>query len=544
MKANLQTSKELTAAASAAAEDFARGTSLAGVGSEVWRQLWESARRYSTQRAYPEQSFPVTDDAVCVLCQQSIDDDAAQRLAEFERFIKGDIQSRARKAEEAVTADAKELNKLRIPAARPLLKESTLLGTEAARAVRSFLVKMRLRRRTVVRALRTGSWADVGVSPEPPDCKKSKVEAEKELQVHRRAARSEERKAMESRLKDLTDREKLAEHRMVVLKQLDRLAGKRILDRAIQSCDTSVITRKRGDVAEIVITSQLRNHFSKNLRSLAFAAGPSVDMKRGRGTAGQHPYQVALLARDDVAPDDVLSEGERSCVALAGLLAELEVAGDRSGIVLDDPVSSLDHKHRRHVARRLAEEAQARQVVVFTHDVVFLLMLTKAARTAGVPVCERTVHRVARHCGVAEDGPPWDAMSVEKCLGVLRNELQTAAAAQRKGDRATYEQKAEWIYGRLRKSWERAVEQRLLSEVVVRFGDGVSTQMLRHLTDIEDADVQLVDAEMSRCSGFMHDESGAVNAGVPEPETIGEDIAKLDDWIKAIKDRRKQKKGR
>jgi hypothetical protein len=67
-------------------------------------------------------------------------------------------------------------------------------------------------------------------------------------------------------------------------------------------------------------------------------------------------------------------------------------------------------------------------------------------------------------------------MPVGKRIGVLRKELQTAAAILRNGDRTTYEQKAEWIYERLRQSLERAVEEVLLNEVVVRFGDGVSTQ--------------------------------------------------------------------
>src|SRR5690606_22425879 len=106
------------------------------------------------------------------------------------------------------------------------------------------------------------------------------------------------------------------------------------------------------------------------------------------GAGGQHPYRVALVARDDVPPNEVLSEGERTCVALAGFLAELEVAQDESAIILDDPVSSLDHRHRRYVARALIEEARRRQVVLLTHDIVFLLMLTKAARSGGVPVRE------------------------------------------------------------------------------------------------------------------------------------------------------------
>jgi hypothetical protein len=91
----------------------------------------------------------------------------------------------------------------------------------------------------------------------------------------------------------------------------------------------------------------------------------------------------------------------------------------------------------------------------------------------------------------------------------------------------------------LRGSWERAVEEILLNEVVLRFGDGVSTQRLRLLTDITEADIQAVESEMSHCSNFVHDESGAVNAGIPEPPTVEADIKRPDDWVATIRKRRR-----
>src|ERR1700674_4500087 len=143
-----------------------------------------------------------------------------------------------------------------------------------------------------------------------------------------------------------------------------------LLDRARNDCDTAPITRKGGEVAKLVVTARLRSAFASNLRRLGFASAP-VDLKLGLGTIGQHPYELLLIAREDVPPSEVLSEGEKTCVALAGFLAELETTNNGSGIVLDDPVSSLDHHYRLCVARQLVDTARQRQVVVFTHDIVF-----------------------------------------------------------------------------------------------------------------------------------------------------------------------------
>jgi hypothetical protein len=46
---------------------------LTGTGSEMWTALWEAARRFSQESAYPGQAFPVVEDAAhCVLCQQDL----------------------------------------------------------------------------------------------------------------------------------------------------------------------------------------------------------------------------------------------------------------------------------------------------------------------------------------------------------------------------------------------------------------------------------------------------------------------------------------
>jgi hypothetical protein len=109
----------------------------------------------------------------------------------------------------------------------------------------------------------------------------------------------------------------------------------------------------------------------------------------------------------------------------------------------------------------------------------------------------------------------------------------------RDGDRKSYELRALDIYRRLRQSWERAVEEVLLYETVLRFGDAIQTQRLPKLTDISDSDVETVTKEMSRCSDFVHDEAAAVYAETPDPDVVDDDMSRLNDWVKAIRDRRK-----
>lgn len=81
-----------TASTAQQAADAASATTfgdepLAGIGSPVWKALWQAAEKYSLI-VYPEHEFPHADGgAVCVLCQQSLDGGGAERLGRFHAFV-------------------------------------------------------------------------------------------------------------------------------------------------------------------------------------------------------------------------------------------------------------------------------------------------------------------------------------------------------------------------------------------------------------------------------------------------------------------------
>lgn len=208
----------------------------------------------------------------------------------------------------------------------------------------------------------------------------------------------------------------------------------------------------------------------------------------------------------------------------------------------DDPVCSLDHNYRERIARHLAEEAKQRQVVVFTHDVVFLFLLEHYAGSKGVafqPVTLRRGGSQGGH-GRAESEPPWETMTVKQRLARMRRSVTAARQLLKDGNGPTYEREARDVYGELRQTWERAVEEVLLNGAVVRFGQTIETQKLRKVAgDLRTEDIQKVDEQMSCCSKFMHDPPGNVSRErSPGPDGIESDIKELDDWAKAVRQRR------
>lgn len=76
---------------------------LPAVGSPVWKELWEAARKYSEEEVYKEKAFPyIGDNSRCVLCHQRLDGDAKDRFKAFSDYISGTLESEATKAEACV----------------------------------------------------------------------------------------------------------------------------------------------------------------------------------------------------------------------------------------------------------------------------------------------------------------------------------------------------------------------------------------------------------------------------------------------------------
>src|SRR6516164_4525910 len=179
----------------------------------------------------------------------------------------------------------------------------------------------------------------------------------------------------------------------VVQAELNRLRAIHFLDNSIaDTTTTNTITTLGNKIADQVLTPRLRDRFAAEIIGLV-GDNLRVEMVRVGGQYGSPQYQIRLLARPDAKVAEVLSEGEQTCVAIAAFLAELATAPHNSALVFDDPITSLDHKWRHKVAARLATESAVRQVIVFTHDLIFLNDIEDAAKRT---TCEtRNIRRSA-----------------------------------------------------------------------------------------------------------------------------------------------------
>jgi AAA domain len=265
-----------------------------------------------------------------------------------------------------------------------------------------------------------------------------------------------------------------------------------------------------------------------------------VELKELGGADGIFYHKLVLTRAPGVELPKVVSEGEQRCLSIAAFFAELSTADDPSGIVFDDPVSSLDFQWRNGVARRLVQESKARQVIVFTHDVVFLLSLRQYADELGVEPLDQHVRHLSKGAGVCAEELPWVALPVKKKIGYLNSCWQATDKLSREGHQDAYEKEAKYLYGLLREAWERALEEVLLSGVVERYRPGVQTQQIAQIADISPTDCKAIETAMTKCSTWLpgHDKAAAARAPVPASAELKADIEVLASWVAAIRKRR------
>lgn len=305
------------------------------------------------------------------------------------------------------------------------------------------------------------------------------AEIESEARAYARqleaAADLEGRKILQAEHDELKERAAAGHLHDIAGKEIDRLVKLDRLAKCLGQTSTTAITKLGNELADEIITPRMRDRFQREIVRLA-AEKVRVEVVRSGGQYGSPNYQIRLFANAKTKVHLVLSEGEQTCVALAAFLTELATATHKSALIFDDPVTSLDHRWRRKVAHRLVEEAKERQIIVFTHDLVFVNDLNDGAFRQGLPTKMSNLSRGPNGTGIVGDGLPWDHAGVRARVDRLEKDQRAAKALYDANDEDGYRNAAIRLYGHLRATWERALEEIVFAGVLIRHRDYIDTK--------------------------------------------------------------------
>lgn len=535
-----RTAIDLRAAANLASSGVFEGEPVAGVGSQAWRALWEAARAYSTAEAYHGQHFPVTGpEACCVLCQQALTPGAAERLTRFEAFLQDTTAQQASAAEETAARLEGALRNLDIT---PTQVAADLVKVEAAEkaldtSTADWLTTATARKTAALAALDGNDGLVPTLEPSPHARLTARTNELRTAAGAIDATKFQETLTnIVAKKNNLEVRLALAQQRANIEAEIARLAERAKLDEAKRLTDTSGITRKASELTDAHVTNLVRDRFTRESDRLRLER---IELKKTGGKKGKLRHRPSLLGAKALQPvDQVLSEGEQTALGLAGYFTEAHFDASRSALVLDDPVTSLDHIRRGRVAQRLAELAQDRQVIVFTHDVAFAGDLRRAADEARVDVTERGVQRRGDNApGLCTDQHPWKAKDVPRRFDQLTQQLARIKRERANWDQDTYEKECSDWAGKLSETWERLINLEVVYQVVDPGSFEVRPKMFKLLVKITEDDDRDFQQSYGRISAWArrHDKSPLTNYVAPEHTELEDELAFVRDWFDRIK---------
>lgn len=521
-------------AANDAAKKVFKEYPLSGIDSATWKALWDKARKYSEEIAYKNVEFPnVSENSLCVLCQQPLGEQAIQRFVSFEEFIKSSLERDARKAEEIFEENINKL--IEIPSeseVSTLLDSANIVEKEQVETVQTYFELLHDRKDKFKQV------NDIDGLPSNPnysavsfitDKKKSLVE---QLNSYQEVASTDTRKLMEERLLMLEVTQWLSQQKKSIIGEISTLKKEHKLKRAKKLTRTQSLSLKKSSLSENLITEAYINRFQRELRALG-AEHLNLSLNKTRTMKGQILHRVKLTnSRFEGTTSEILSEGEQRIVSLAAFLADVEGRPHNTPFIFDDPISSLDQEFEEATINRLVDLSDKRQVIVFSHRISLITLIKEVAKKRNVK--KKTIYLRREMWGTGEPGEsPLFAKNMKKALkNLLNNRLSRAKKVLNEEGTSEYEIIVNGICSDFRIIIEKTIEDYLLGDTVKRFRRAINTMgKIYTLSKIEKEDCKLFDELMTKYSRYVHSHSIEAPVQIPYPDELESDFNTLLNWI-------------
>ena len=538
LKVKRDASEAAKAAAAAAAESAFDGEPLIGVGGGPWRLMYDHARAYIASIGQGDELRSDEGD-LCALCQEPMSAAASDRIKRFQEFLSRQTTSAATEAASQLAAAIAAIEGVALPARATVelaLSEFASISAEReafAVELATYVEAAGVRKAALAGAGTSGEFSAIAALP-PSVSTRVTAEIEKlraEGEAYADGAKLDQERAKKvTRLNELKDQKQLNATFETILARRNDLERHSQIAACIKSVATQSISSLITKIRRQLVTEGLEKRISHEIEALDLAHIPFsvIDKSQDGGSF----FEVTLDASVKTPNNKVLSEGEQRALALACFLAEAGGDTSKNGLIIDDPVSSLDHLRIRKVAERLVSEAaKGKQIVVFTHNILFYNEVISAAAAASppIPLARRMISKSsAKGFGIiTEDDEPWVAQKVNDRITRLRQRLKELQAFE-DFQNEEYRRAVTDYYASLRETWERLVEEMLLGKVVERFGSEVKTQSLK-LVEVSDPDYKTIFWAMKRVSERSgHDMAGGKNIPLPKPDEAKADLEAID----------------
>jgi DNA repair exonuclease SbcCD ATPase subunit len=497
--------------------------SFTQIGSSSWRQFLSSAKALADAEATRGAPYPGQGDH-CLLCRQSLPNEAIELIKRLWAFLESDSQGRLQAAQRALVAKVQQLDRINLAYfatdsnARRLLDEDLRLVVPAIEAQNEACAA---RRRDLIQSLGSNEVRMPAplIAIDLTDVKNLTSTRDAEIERLEKSDTAQRLADAERSLRELR-------HRLILRERLPDITSyaeqKKWAVKARQSLgSTRIITTKYNQLFEELVTERYRRLFEETLARFGSGMQVTVETKGFKGETVRHIVLSPKSYRSGFSVEQILSDGEKRAVAMADFLTESALDDHAAGLILDDPVTSLDDDWKNTLARCLAEISRKYQVVVFTHDLSFLYRMNERAGELSIDVVTHWIR--------GEDGRP--GFVYLNNSPVCERDFRSTKVAMDWYSKSKNSPPAQQFFelqqgfGALRTSYEALVIFDIFNEVVARFGERISFGRLKEVC-VEPGMVSEIVRRMEVLSGYInaHLHSDVHGSTKLTPELLLEEI--------------------
>ena len=519
--------KEATAKAEGV-ENF-KTDKIEGIGTTEWKNFIISAETFAKTQKTENAVYPENGDN-CLLCQQPLSDEAQKLISNYWTFIKSVAEQNVKQAQQKLDKAKQSYENLNFdlfPQDNTLTVWLTEKYPNELEALKQKLSEQNAFSQNIVSDIQSktaNERAEIKISLEQHTTIETVFDASIKL-----LKEDEQSKELEKLLNSKTlleHKEKFNTH----FSKFETYVDNQVWLKKSNKADYAKrkITETEKALSNKYFNQKYIDAFNEECKKLNGNFGIDINHT---GSAGKSYRQLKLKGNN---PNAVLSEGEQKVIAIADFLAEMHLSEVNKGIIFDDPVTSLDEKRKSEIAERLVKEALLKQVIIFTHDLVFVSSLIGHCKEANITNDCHWIENV----GGNQPGTIWlrNTPSFEK-------DYKTSGKAQGYYDDAKKtapeqrENKIKNGFAALRTSYETQVVFGLFKGVVQRFEERVSVDSLKTVfftTEIRDEILE----SFYQCCRYMegHSHSDKYAYKKPELENLNEEIQRFNAIKKKIAD--------
>lgn len=168
----------------------------------------------------------------------------------------------------------------------------------------------------------------------------------------------------------LLRKNKIHESRELFKKWYEYKVNIDLLNKIKNKFTTNSLTTKSKLAFQEIVAGNYSNTFNGYCLELGVSGvGISISSQKGQSKRGKY------VVNENIKVTEIMSEGEQKAIALAEFATDLNIRKNFCTTIFDDPVTSFDYKRAEKIADMIYKISKERQVIVFTHNIMFYYYL-------------------------------------------------------------------------------------------------------------------------------------------------------------------------